>query len=282
MPPIRGQKAQKLVEQEGRVLLAIKAIKNGRFTSVAAAARSFEVPRSTLQDRMKGVTSWSGTRAIGHKFTQLEVETIQDWLISIDHRGAALTIAMLRDMAILLLENRGDHTPQTVSKNWPTQFIKRHPEPTTRFSRKYDYKKAENENPAIILEWFKLVEKTIRENGITWDDIYNFDESGFAMGVGATTKFTTQSLNTGLRGVFSCFIITRGDMHSHDKIPHAATFLQSYHRGLLATCTRASYRDSWPLLLQYHDVKRMTTNCCSHGRSVNCYSSFLAAQTRCT
>jgi hypothetical protein len=41
-----------------------------------------------------------------------------------DHRGAALTIAILRDMAILLLENRGDHAPQTVSKNWPTQYIK--------------------------------------------------------------------------------------------------------------------------------------------------------------
>jgi hypothetical protein len=118
MPPIRGQKAQKSVEQEGRILLAIKAIKNRRFTSVvAAAARSFEVPRSTLQDRMKGITSWSDTSAIGHKFTQLEEESIQDWLISMDHRGAALTIAMLRGMANLLLKNRGEHTPQTVSKN---------------------------------------------------------------------------------------------------------------------------------------------------------------------
>lgn len=89
MPPIRGQKAQKSVEPEGRILLAIKAIKNRRFTSVAAAARSFEVPRSTLQDRMKGITRWSDTRAIGHKFTQLEEESIQDWLISMDHRGAA-------------------------------------------------------------------------------------------------------------------------------------------------------------------------------------------------
>lgn len=124
MPPIRGQKAQKSVEQEGRILLAIEAIKNGRFTSVAAAASSFKVPRSTLQDPMKGITSWSDTRAIGHEITQLEEESIQDWLTSMDHRGAALTIAMLRDMANLLLKNRGDHTPQTVSKNWPTQYIK--------------------------------------------------------------------------------------------------------------------------------------------------------------
>jgi hypothetical protein len=178
MPPIRGQKAQKSVEPEGRILLAIKAIQNGRFTSVVAAARSFEVPRSTLQDRMKGVTCWSDTRAIGHKFTQLEGDSIQDWFISMDHRGAALTIAMLRDMANLLLKSRGDHTPQTVSKNWPTQCIKRHPELSSRFSRRYDYKRALMEHPNTITEGFKLVEKTIAQYGITSADIYNFDERG--------------------------------------------------------------------------------------------------------
>jgi hypothetical protein len=72
----------------------------------------FEVPRSTLQGPMKGTTSWSDTRAIGHKFTQLEEASIQDWLISMDHGGTALTIAMLRDMANLLLKNRRDHTSQ--------------------------------------------------------------------------------------------------------------------------------------------------------------------------
>jgi hypothetical protein len=201
MPPIRGKKAQKSVEQEGRILLAIKAIQNRRFTSVAAAARSFEVPRSTLQDRMKGITSWSDTRAIGHKFTQLEEESIQDWLISMDHRGAALTIAMLRDIANLLLKNRGEHTPQTVSKNWPTQYIKRHPELSSRFSRRYDYKRTLIEDPKTIIEWFKVVKRTIAHYGITSDDIYNFNESGFAMGISTTTKVITQSFYTGRRGV---------------------------------------------------------------------------------
>jgi hypothetical protein len=53
------------------------------------------------------------------------------------------------------------------------------------------------EDPNTIVEWFKLVEKTIAQYGITSDDIYNFDESGFAMGV----KIITQSFYTGRRGV---------------------------------------------------------------------------------
>jgi hypothetical protein len=204
MPPKRSQKAQKIIEQEGRILLAIKAIQNGRFTSVAAAARSFDVPRTTLSARIKGRTNQSDTRSALYKFTQLEEESIQDWLISMDQRGAALTISMLRDMACLLLQSRDSSSssnPPTVGKNWPTEFIKRHPGLTTRFSRKYDYKRAENENPAIILEWFKLVKKTIRENGIISDDIYNFDESSFAIGINATTRVITQAFFYGRRGV---------------------------------------------------------------------------------
>ena len=37
-------------------------------------------------------------------------------------------------------------------KNWPTQYIKRHPELTTRFSRKYDYHRALMEDPNTIIE----------------------------------------------------------------------------------------------------------------------------------
>jgi hypothetical protein len=73
MPPIpRGHSLQKLVGHVGRNLLTIKAIKNGQITSATAAARSFKVPRSTLQDRMKVITSWSVIRATGHKLTHNE------------------------------------------------------------------------------------------------------------------------------------------------------------------------------------------------------------------
>jgi hypothetical protein len=72
-------------------------------STVAAAARSFEVPRTTLADRMKGISDLYEKSGTGHKLTQLEDESIQDWLISIDQTGAALTIAMLRDIANLLL-----------------------------------------------------------------------------------------------------------------------------------------------------------------------------------
>jgi hypothetical protein len=73
-----------------------------------------------------------------------------------DLRGAALTLPMLRDMANLLLSVK-KNTPSTTSINWPSQFIKRHLNLSTRLSRKYDYERAFSEDPRIIKPWFDLV-----------------------------------------------------------------------------------------------------------------------------
>jgi DNA-binding IscR family transcriptional regulator len=48
MPPIRSQSSTKLVEQEGRILLAIQAFKNQEISSIREVARRFNIPRSTL------------------------------------------------------------------------------------------------------------------------------------------------------------------------------------------------------------------------------------------
>jgi len=93
-------------------------------------------------------------------------------------------------MADLLLAERN---ASLVGKNWTTNFIKRRTEIKTKFSRKYDYKRAQCEDPVIIGDWFKLVRNIIRKYGIQEVDIYNFDEAGFLMGVIATAKVVTSS-----------------------------------------------------------------------------------------
>ncbi|KAJ6437534.1 hypothetical protein O9K51_09740 [Purpureocillium lavendulum] len=70
-----------------------------------------------------------------------------------------------------------------VGKNWAQNFVKRRPELRTRFSRKYDYQRAKCEDPKIIGPWFDLVRNVKSKYGILDDDTYNFDETGFMMGV---------------------------------------------------------------------------------------------------
>lgn len=87
MPPTRNTKQQKLVEQEGRIELAIKALNKCSIATVAAAARIFDVPRSTLRDRMKGAIYRLIALANSYKLTKIEEDSLLKWILSMDERG---------------------------------------------------------------------------------------------------------------------------------------------------------------------------------------------------
>jgi maltose-binding protein MalE len=84
-----------------------------------------------------------------------------------------------------------------VGVNWASTFVKRHPELTTRFNRKYDYQRAQCKNPEIIRGWYALVRNTIAKYGIQEADIYNFDKTWFQMGVISTAMVVTNSERRG-------------------------------------------------------------------------------------
>jgi hypothetical protein len=201
MPPIRSQSSSNLAEQEGRILLAIKAFKNKEITTIREVARRFEVPRSTLQRRLAGNTFRLETRANNHKLTETEEESLEKWILSMDRRGGAPRPSMVREMANLLLEKRGTTPVPSVGENWVTNYVKRHPLLSSRFSKRYNYERAKCEDPKVIMEWFNLVEKTILQFGIDPDDVYNFDETGFAMGLTATAKVISRSEYYGRRAL---------------------------------------------------------------------------------
>jgi hypothetical protein len=67
-----------LVEQEGRLVLPIKAIENGKQTSIKPAAEAFTVPQSTLQDRMKDHESRVVRRHHRYKFSEPEGTSIEE------------------------------------------------------------------------------------------------------------------------------------------------------------------------------------------------------------
>ena len=201
MPPIRTQSSRNLVEQEGRILLAIQAIKKQEITSIREASRHFEVPFSSLRTALMASHIRSETRANSHKLTEIEEESLQKWILSIDSRGAAPRPSTVREMADLLLAARGSTPLISVGENWVTNFVKRHPILSSRFSKGYNFERAKCEDPKTIGDWFSLVQKTILSYGIDPDDIYNFDETGFAIGLIATAKVITRREYYGRRSL---------------------------------------------------------------------------------
>ena len=186
-PPRNAQLAQK----EGRIALAIQALKRGQVSSVNAAAKMYDVAESILQGCIKGINARCDSIPINRKLTTTEESTLIDWILSIDQRGLPLGAQSVRQMANLLLQSRSQDKTVTVGDCWVYNFVQRNDSLQSKYNRKYDYQRAKCEDPVIIRDWFRLVRNTIEKYGILDEDIFNFDETGFQMGVISTAKVIT-------------------------------------------------------------------------------------------
>lgn len=127
------------------------------------------------------------------KLSNLEEGTIVQRVFKLDSQGFFVRISSVEDMANQLRRER-DASP--VGKRWAINFIQRQPELKSRKTRSYDNQRALCEDPEKIQAWFKLVVNFIAKFGIRVEDIYNFDETGFLMGILGTTTVVTSSDRT--------------------------------------------------------------------------------------
>ncbi|EDN10246.1 conserved hypothetical protein [Histoplasma mississippiense (nom. inval.)] len=151
----------KVSAQEGRLLLAIQALKNDQISSIRAAAKLYDVPRSTLTHRVSGRTARVDIPPKNRKLSLTEEESLVQWILAMDERGQPPRVAAVREMANLLLASRGINPSPTVGECWVRNFVNRYEELKSKFSRKYDHQRALCEDPEVIRGWFKLVQNTI-------------------------------------------------------------------------------------------------------------------------
>jgi hypothetical protein len=177
MPPQRNMQR---TYDEGNLSLAIQATQANAPDSIKHPNRVFNVPETTLRGRRAGKPSRRDCKPNSKKLDKLEEEALVRWIFELDQRGIGATKDMVRDMANDLLAERDGGT---VGKHWVDNLKKRTPEIKLQMSRPYDRQRALNEDPRIITPWFELVANTKAKYGITDEDTYNFDETGFMVGV---------------------------------------------------------------------------------------------------
>ncbi|ERF69808.1 hypothetical protein EPUS_09464 [Endocarpon pusillum Z07020] len=129
---------------------------------------------------MKGCTPNAEVRKAQHNLTLTKEETLVRHILDLDSRGFPPRINDVRDMADLLCKTR---YAKPVGKQWPYNFVQHRPELKTRFSHAYDFQRALCEDPDQINAWFRLVINMRTKYSIQDCDFYNFDETGFIMGV---------------------------------------------------------------------------------------------------
>ncbi|KAG9189822.1 hypothetical protein G6011_06690 [Alternaria panax] len=141
----------------------------------------YDAPRTTLRRRLRGTQPRSETASVNRKLSATKEQSLVQWILDLDRRGFLPYIIDVRRMADALLAARGQDLPSQ----------------PTKWTRKFNSQRAQYEDPAVIVAWFKLVAETRQTYGVLDQDIYNFDETGFAIGVAATSKVVTSSNRVG-------------------------------------------------------------------------------------
>src|SRR4051812_1855043 len=180
--------------QESKLILALQALKNDSNLTLRRAAKVYNVSLATLSRRRAGRQSRCDSQPKSRKLTDSEELAIVQYILDLDSKGFPPRLCGVEDMANHLLAERN---AGRVGTRWASNFVKRQPHLATRFNRKYDYQRAKCEDPKLIGDWFRLVENIIAKYGIVDADIYNFDETGFMMGVISTAIVVTSSERAG-------------------------------------------------------------------------------------
>jgi hypothetical protein len=182
--------------KEARIVMAIEALKSDQKLTIHKAAQIYDVPNTTLRHRMDGMHSRAETRPKNQLLDELEEQVLIQHIIDLDDRGFSPRLKDIEDMAKNILTSR--HGPP-IGKLWAHRLVKRTPELKTRFSRSYDYQRAQCEDPKLLEAWFQRVADTKAKYGIQDCDIWNFDETGFMMGVISSCMVVTQADHKGKR-----------------------------------------------------------------------------------
>jgi hypothetical protein len=201
--------------------LPIEHFHNAAETSIRASAAKYNVPYTTLRDRLAGTHS----RQESHQNQQIllfdEEISIVKWIQQMDDWGFPPKISVVKEMAGHLAQTRA--TGHKLGRNWLSRFLERHPEVASRFADRLDRARNSAGHPSTIRDYFHKVVPTcstpvlpppffpckaplplpynilwlltfsqlrtiIREHSILPDDTYNMDEKGFAMGQCDTCK----------------------------------------------------------------------------------------------
>jgi Tc5 transposase DNA-binding domain len=176
------------MDREQSIQNALLDLQTGRLKTVYAASRFHKVPRSTLIYRQNGGQSRHLAHAAQQACTPEEEATLIDWIQRWSAQNFAIHHDMLRAMAKHLILSRVDSSwRKTIStfltsRNWPTRFIKRHPNLEAILTKKMDLSRETACTKENFDKWFSVFREHQQKYKPDLADIYNIDETGFSMG----------------------------------------------------------------------------------------------------
>ena len=171
--------------QEARIQLAIEAITMAGFKpdgnpnfSFRKAASIYNVPRSTLSNRMKGVHTHVEAHVSQQKLSPAEEDVLVEWAKVLGRRGVPLTYSTLTTYA-------SEISGKQIGECWPKRFLARHPELKLKMTTSLEKCRAKALNQTAVEGFYDILEGVVKEFDIKPENMWNMDEKGVQLGIGA-------------------------------------------------------------------------------------------------
>lgn len=182
----RCKKQPKKKYSEQQLLSALEAVKNG--SSQFAAAKKFEIPRSTLFNKVHGKTEMGKKPGPSTVLLAEEERIIEKWMFGLATRGFPVTKRqLLRSIQLYLdINNRKTiFTNNLPGRKWYNAFRKRHPKISERISQNLTISRAAV-SVDKIRSWHVEILKYCEEHNLmdALNDpsrVFNMDEKGFIL-----------------------------------------------------------------------------------------------------
>ena len=169
-----------------RLELAVEYLRENPNVSQREIARVYDIPRSTLQARLRGRQPAKSYHQTMQRLSVQEEQALITWIERMTAWGWPPRIIHLEGMAKSLMEAKGDR--KALGHHWYKNFLNRHPEFKLKYNRNLDQVRKDASDPVIMKDWFDLYMTTREKYGVADADIYNMDEKGFAMGIADSSK----------------------------------------------------------------------------------------------
>lgn len=164
---------------------AMKAIQS-KLMSIRKASTAFNIPRTTLIDKLNNKYTKTGTVGAPTVLTMEEESLLTKWIIEMGAKGFPVTRPQFLESVAKLIENLQRETPFKEGlpcNKWFKGFLKRHPQISSRIPQSLTASRA-SVTEQNIRDWFGRVRGYLNENDlldIMLDPrrIFNSNDSGF-------------------------------------------------------------------------------------------------------
>ena len=188
MPRKRSEKA---VVNEIKIQAAFDGVSSGKYRSLSDAAKQLGLSSTTLYERNKGRPSRQESHEEQQNLTRYEEDALARWVSQLTATGHAPRHPFLREMAEEIRRQRVSNindpfieyvTYPPLGQEWVTRFLQRHPNLKTAINRSLELARMKDVSTEIVNAYFEALASTISEHDILNMNVYNMDETGFAIG----------------------------------------------------------------------------------------------------